>query len=165
LVLAYHVPLAKDEKSYAALVLNALMAGGMSSRLFSEIREKRNLAYAVKGDSSINKTFAYNLIYVGTKKENVSRVKELILEEFDKVSRNFSEEELKKIKEQLIGNYYISMEDSQIQMVSLLISEIQGNAKNFYDFEKKISQVKLENVKKIAFNVKKDYSFFALIPK
>ncbi len=47
------------------------MASGMSSRLFSEIREKRNLAYSVKGDSSIFRKFAYNTIYVGTKKENV----------------------------------------------------------------------------------------------
>jgi predicted Zn-dependent peptidase len=165
LAFAYHAPLANNEKSYAALVLNTLMAGGMSSRLFAEIREKRNLAYTVKGESSINKTFAYNLIYVGTMKENLSKVKELILEEFDKVSKDLEEKELNEIKEQLIGNYHISMEDSQTQMVGLLISEIQGNAKTFYDFEKKISQVKLEDVKKLAQNVRGDYSFFALIPK
>jgi predicted Zn-dependent peptidase len=137
----------------------------MSSRLFAEIREKRNLAYAVKGESSINKTFAYNLIYVGTMKENVSKVKELILEEFDKASKDLEEKELNEIKEQLIGNYHISMEDSQTQMVGLLINEIQGNAKTFYDFEKKISQVKLEDVKRLAHNVRGDYSFFALVPK
>jgi predicted Zn-dependent peptidase len=165
LAFAYHAPLAENEKSYASLILNALMAGGMSSRLFAEIREKRNLAYAVKGESSINKTFAYNLIYVGTMKENVSKVKELILEEFDKVSKELEEKELKEVKEQLIGNYYTSMEDSQIQMIGLLASEIQGNAKTFYDFEKKISQVKLNDVRKLADNVKKDYSFFALVPK
>ena len=56
----------------------------MSSRLFSEIREKRNLAYSVKGDSNVNGSFAYNLIYVGTSKENVEKVKELILKEFEK---------------------------------------------------------------------------------
>ena len=55
LVFAYHVPTANDKKSYAAIVLNSFMADGMSSRLFSEIREKRNLAYAVKGEANINK--------------------------------------------------------------------------------------------------------------
>lgn len=164
-VFAYHVPIAENEKSYAALILNSIMAEGMSSRLFAEIREKRNLAYAVKGESDINKTFAYNLIYVGTMKKNVEKVKELILEEFEKVSAILDEKELKQAKEQLIGNYYISMEDSQMQMVSLLASEIQGNAEKFYDFEKKISQVKLDDVKKLASNVKKDYSFFALVPE
>ncbi|HOC96663.1 insulinase family protein [Candidatus Pacearchaeota archaeon] len=164
-VFAYHVPLAGDKKSYSAIVLNALMAGGMSSRLFSEIREKRNLAYAVKGDVNINKTFAYNIIYVGTMKENVEKVKGLIIEEFQKVSTSLIEKDLKEIKEQLIGNYQISMEDSQDQMVNLLAHEVRGNAKEFYNFEKEISKVKLEDVKNLAKKVVKDYSFFALIPK
>jgi len=165
LVFAYHVPLAKDKKSYSAVVLNALMAGGMSSRLFSEIREKRNLAYAVKGDVNVNKTFAYNLIYVGTMKENLDKVKDLILNEFKKVSESLSEEEVKQIKEQLIGNYHISMEDSQEQMVNLLINEIQGDAKNFYNFEKEILKVNLKDVKDLAKKAAEEYSFFALIPK
>ena len=140
-----------------------MMAEGMSSRLFSEIREKRNLAYAVKGDSAITKDFAYNLIYVGTMKENVEKVKKLILEEFEKVAEGLGEKELKEVKEQLIGNFHISMEDSQTQMTNLLFSEAEGNAKDFYDFEKKISEVKLEDVKDLA-NIK-DYSFFALVPE
>jgi len=163
LVFAYHVPLSKDKKSDAAKVLSTLMAGGMSSRLFSEIREKRNLAYAVKGDSIITKDFAYNFIYVGTLKENVEKVKKLILEEFEKISRDLGEKELKEVKEQIIGNYYISMEDSQTQMVNLLFYEIEGNAKNFYDFEKKIKEVKLEDVKNLA--KLKNYNFFALVPE
>ena len=163
LVLAYHVPLAKDKKSYAAKVLSCLMAEGMSSRLFNEIREKRNLAYAVKGDSAITKDFAYNLIYVGTMKENVEQVKKLILEEFEKVAKGLGAKELKEVKEQLIGNFYISMEDSQTQMANLLFSEAEGNAKDFYDFEKKIKEVKLEDVKKLS--KFKNHSFFALVPE
>lgn len=88
LVFAYHVPLAENKKSYSALMLNSIMADGMSSRLFSEIREKRNLAYVVKGEPNINKTFAYNLIYVGTMKENVEKVKDIILKEFEKVANS-----------------------------------------------------------------------------
>jgi predicted Zn-dependent peptidase len=163
LVFAYHAPLANDKKSYAAKVLSVLMAGGMSSRLFSEIREKRNLAYAVRGDSDINKKFGYNFIYVGTTKENVEVVKELILEEFKKVAENLDESELREIKEQIIGNHQISMEDSQSQMASLLYYEINGNAKDFYKFEKNISEVRLKDVKEMA--KIKDYSFFALVPE
>ena len=165
LVFAHHVPTAGDKRSYAAVVLNALMAGGMSSRLFAEIREKRNLAYSVKGDSNINKTFAYNLIYVGTMKKNVEKIKKLILEEFGKVAISLEEKELNQIKEQLIGNYQISMEDSQQQMVNLLAYELHGNAKEFYNFEKDVLKVKLEDVKKLALDAKNDYSFFALVPK
>jgi predicted Zn-dependent peptidase len=165
LIFAYHVPLANDKKSYAAMVLSSLMADGLSSRLFNEIREKRNLAYAIKGESNINKTFAYNIIYVGTMKENVEKVKELILKEFEKVSNSLGEKEVKQIKEQLIGNYQISMEDSQQQMINLLAYELHGDAKEFYNFEKDVSKVKLEDVKKLALDAKNNYSFFALVPK
>jgi predicted Zn-dependent peptidase len=163
LVFAYHVPLAKDKKSYAALVLSTLMAGGMSSRLFAEIRDKRNLAYTVKGDSSINKDFAYNVIYIGTTKEKIEKVKEIILKEFKEVSEALTEKELSQIKEQLIGNYRISMEDSQTQLINLLTYEIEGNAKEFYNFERDVRAVKLEDVKKMARI--KNYSFFALVPE
>jgi predicted Zn-dependent peptidase len=163
LAFAYHVPLAKDKRSYAALVLETLMAGGMSSRLFSEIRDKRNLAYSVKGDSNINRDYAYNAIYVGTTKENVEKVKEIILKEFKEVSEALTEKELSQVKEQLIGNYKISMEDSQAQLINLLTYEIEGNAKEFYNFERDIKAVKLSDVKKMA--KIKNYSFFALVPE
>jgi len=163
LIFAYHVPLATDKKCYAAEVLGTIMAGGMSSRLFSEIREKRNLAYSVKGDSSINRFFAYNSVYVGTTKQNVELVKKIILEEFKKVAEKLTEKELKQVKEQLIGNYHISMEDSQMQLVNLLLHEIDGNAKEFYDFEKNISEVRLKDVKELA--KLKNYSFLALVPE
>ena len=165
LVFAYHVPVVSDDRCHAAKVLNSLMAGGMSSRLFEEIREKRNLAYSIHGDSNVNRDFAYNLIYVGTMKENIEQVKKIIFDEFEKVAKDLTEKELKEIKEQLIGNYQISMEDSQTQMMNLLISEIQGDAKDFYEYEKNISKVKLKDVKELASRFKENHSFFALVPK
>jgi predicted Zn-dependent peptidase len=163
LIFAYHLPLGKDKRNYAAQVLNTLMAGGMSSKLFSEIREKRNLAYAVKGHAVISNDFAYNVVYVGTTKENVEIVKKIILEELAKVAKGLTEKELKQIKEQMIGNYHISMEDSQSQMASLLYAEIDGDAQKFYDFEKNISEVKLKDVRDLA-KIDK-YSFLALVPE
>jgi len=163
LVFAYHVPLAGDKRSSAAQVLSTLMAGGLSSRLFQEIREKRNLAYGIKGDSDINKDFSYSFIYVGTMKENVEKVKKLILEEFKKVAEGLDEKELEQVKEQIIGNHQISMEDSENQMVNLLAYETNGNAGEFYDFEKKIKAVVLKDVRALA-GIKK-YSFFALVPE
>ncbi len=166
LIFAYHVPLAKDPQYRVAEVLSAVLAEGMSSRLFSEIREKRNLAYSVKGDSNVNGNFSYNLIYIGTTKENVEKVKELILKEFEKVSKELDEKELNQVKEQLIGHHQLSMEDSQSQMVNLLANEIAGVVEEFYDFEKNIKKVKLEDVKKMASEVKQgNYSFYSLIPK
>ncbi|MBU2562254.1 MAG: insulinase family protein [Nanoarchaeota archaeon] len=163
LAFAYHVPLATNKLSYAAHVLSVLMGGGMSSRLFSEIREKRNLAYVIHSGSEINKFFAYNFVYAGTTSENVEIIKKLILEEFQKVSKSLTEKELRAVKEQIIGNYHLAMEDSQNQMMNLLSCEINGDSRNFYKFEKNISEVKLEDVKKLA-KIKK-YSFFALVPE
>jgi len=162
LIFAHHVPTSKNKKNYAALALNVLMAGGMSSRLFSEIREKRNLAYAVKGHSEITKDYANSFIYVGTMAENVEKVKSLILKEFEKVSKELNEKELSQVKEQIIGNHQISTEDSWSQMANLLYNEINGNAKKVYEFEKNIRAVKLGDVKNLA-KIKK-YSFFALVP-
>ncbi|MGD9276653.1 MAG: pitrilysin family protein [Candidatus Pacearchaeota archaeon] len=165
LVFAYHVSLAGDKKNYAASVLSTMMGGGLSSRLFSEIREKRNLAYAVKADDDINSDYAFSFVYVGTMKENVEKVKELILKEFKKVSEELDEKELEEVKTQIIGQYKISMEDSQSQMVNLLASEVNGRAEEFYEFEENIKNVKLEDVRKIAKSAIEKFSFFALVPK
>ena len=165
LVFAYHVPTFKDKKSYAAIVLSTLTAEGMSSRLFSEIREKRNLAYSVKGGSEITNDFGYNFVYVGTMKENVEKVKEIILREFEKVSKDLGEEELEKVKEQIIGNYYLEMEDSQSQMVNLLYYELDNKVEDFYNFDKFIREVKVNDVKELAKRAKEKYSFFALVPE
>ena len=165
LVLAYHIPTAKNKKSYAAFLLNVVMAGGMSSRLWDEIREKRNLAYSIGGESEIHNDYASSYIHAGTKKENVEKVKNLILEEFKKVSKTLGEVELAQVKEQVIGHNRLSSEDSQSQMAGLLLSEINGNAKEFYNFEKRIKAVKLKDVKSLAKKVEKNHSFFALIPE
>jgi len=56
------------------------------------------------------------------------------------------------------------MEDSQTQMVSLLFSEMDGKAEEYYDFEKKISEVKLKDGREIAEKAYKKYSLYGLIP-
>ncbi len=165
LVFAYHSPLSSDKRVYAAKVLSMIMTGGMSSRLFSEIREKRNLAYSVKGDLGASKDYSYSFIYVGTTPEKIEEIKNLILDEFEKVSKELSREELIQVKKQIIGNYQLSMEDTQSQMINLLSSEVSSKAEDFYNFQKEIEKVKLEEVKKLASEVKKGYSFFALVPK
>ncbi|MDE1848572.1 MAG: insulinase family protein [Nanoarchaeota archaeon] len=164
-IFAHHVPLAGDKKSYAAEVLNTILADGMSSRLFHELREKRNLAYAVKGGCEINKHYAYNFVYVGTDKKNLEKVKEVILGELKKISKNLEKKELNQSKEQIIGNHQISTEDSQAQMAYLISEELAGNIDEYYNYEKNISQVNLEDVKELAKKACSEYSSFTLIPK
>ena len=166
MVFAFHSPLASDDMVYAAEVLSTVMGGGMSSRLFSEIREKRNLAYSIHSDLDCSRYYSHTIIYVGTNAKNIKVVEDLILKEFEKVSNDLTQKELNEIKDQLIGNFQISMEDSQGQMIHLISSEIDSSAEEFYDYEKKIKSVKLDDVRRLASKVKKgEYSLFALIPQ
>jgi predicted Zn-dependent peptidase len=165
MILAYHIPIAIDKRCYAARVLNEILTGGLSSRLFEEIREKRNLAYSIKGISEITKNYAYTLIYVGTTKERVDEVKKIILKEIRKVYETLTSKELEEIKEQLIGNYQISMEDSQSQLINLIYSETVSTAEDFYNFEKNIKNVKLDEVKDLARKATEKYSLFILMPE
>lgn len=163
MILAFHSYPAFTKENYALQVLMCILGGGMSSRLWQEIREKRNLAYSVNGNCSYGKNYGYNYVAVGCMPENVEVVRKLILEEFEKVANSLDEKELKQAKEQIIGNSKISREDSQGQMTDLLYNEIWGKAENSYEFEKRISEVKLEDVKKAA--KIKNYSFLALVPE
>jgi predicted Zn-dependent peptidase len=165
LVFAYHVPNAKEKEVYTAQILSCLMVGGMSSRLFQEIREKRNLAYSVRGGYAGGRRYGYNTVIVGTSPENLEKVKSLIIEEFNKLPKELDEKELNQVKEQLIGNSKISREDSPGQMLDLLYNEVWcGDAGRSYDYEKNIKKVKLEDVKKLVQSAKR-YSFIALIPE
>ena len=163
MVLAFHSPLSVDKRIYAAKVLIAIMARGMSSRLFREIRDKRNMAYSVFGDVTANKNFSYSYIYVGAMKKNLEKIKNIILDEFKKISLKLEKRELDATKNQLIGNYRISMENSEEQMAHLLLSEVDGKTKEFYEFEKNIRDVKMKDVKNLA-KIRK-YSFFSLVPE
>jgi predicted Zn-dependent peptidase len=162
MIFAYHAPFASNKMNNAAQVLSCLMVGGMSSRLFQEIREKRNMAYAVKGGYSGGKRFGFNSTFVGTSPENYEKVKEIIIEEYKKV-KDIDEKELNQVKDQLIGNSQISKEDSQGQMLDLLYNEIWNRAEDSYEYEQNILDVSLEDVKKLA--EFEDYSFIALIPE
>ncbi len=162
LILSTHAPLATDEDYYALEVLDAYLAHGMSSKLFLTIREERGLAYAVRGSLSAEKNYSYYSIYVGTTKKAIPEVKKLILEGFENV-KNMTEKDLKEAKEQLIGLRKVSSEESSNVMNELMFAELRGNAKNYYDHEKKINKVTLEQVKKLA--KINDYSTAAIVPK
>lgn len=165
LVLAFHTPKYSEEEHYAAQVLACLMGGGLSSRLFLEIREKRNLAYSIRADAIAERDYGFTYIYAGTKKENINKVKELILKEFEKVSNKLTEEEIDGVKEQVIGNFFVSQDDSQTALTSLMYSEIMGEAEDLLEFENNVRGVTLDQIKKIAKKLKENYSMLVLLPE
>ncbi len=161
-IFAIHSPFANTDDYYAFEVLDAYLANGMSSRLFLKIREERGLAYSVISSISAENNYSYYTVYVGTRKEAVDEVKKIILEEIDNV-KNMSEKDLKEAQERLIGLKKLSSEESSNVMFELMFSEIIGRAEDYYEHEKKIRKVKLEDVKRVA--KLKSYSTAAIVPK
>jgi len=162
LVFAYHVPSLLEKNRYSAEIMDVILNEGMSSRLFQEIREKRGLAYAVKGLLQQDKNYGYQMIYIGTTKENILKIKELILEEIKKL-QTLEQRELSEAKEQLIGLREVGSEESEEVMMGLITEENAGNAENYYKYEERINSLKLEDLKKLA--KLKAYSFMALVPE
>jgi len=78
-VLGFHMPKLNEKNRYAAEIFDSVLGGGMSSRLFQEVREKRGLCYAIKSNLEQSKDYSYELIYVGTVKEKVNEIKKIVL--------------------------------------------------------------------------------------
>ncbi len=162
LVLGYHAPNLIDKRRYAAEIMDAILGRGMSSRLFQEIREKRGLAYAVKGMLEQDKNYGYEMIYIGTVKKKVKEVKELILKEIKKIYK-LEKRDLNEAKEQLIGLRQVERENSEQAMIGLILEENAGDVEEYYKYEDRINAIKLEEVRKLS--KLKGYSFVALVPE
>ncbi len=110
---------------YSAYVLNTVLGGGMSSRLFQEIREKRGRAYSVYSFLASYKDVGYQGIYAATSVEWIEEVAELILKELEKLAAGMIEkEELERTKTQLIGNMILGLETSDSWMSHIAKNEI-----------------------------------------
>jgi len=160
-VFGFHAPTLDDIKRYDYDIAGAYLFEGMSSVLFQEIREKRALAYAVKGDFDLGRNYGYGMIYVGTMKDKINKIKEIILKEIKDV-RNLQKKDFEECKEQLIGQRKVEEEDSINTMNSLMMEEIGGDAKEYYNYNNRINSVKLEDVRSLA--RLKNFSTFSLVP-
>ncbi|MBU1136055.1 MAG: insulinase family protein [Nanoarchaeota archaeon] len=161
-VFGFHFSGLNKRQRQAHEILDSILAGGMSSRLFEEIREKRGLAYAVKGIIEQGKNYGYQMIYLGTTKENIKKCNDIILKEIKKI-KNLGLGDLNQAKEQLIGLRKIGNEESINTMNALIQEETLGDATEFYKYEENIKNVKLDDVKKLS-NIK-NYSSIALVPE
>jgi predicted Zn-dependent peptidase len=112
-------------KRYVSYVLNTLLGGGMSSRLFQNIREKQGLVYSIFSELNPFRDTGCLSVYAGTSRESAPKVVQSVLQEF----RNFkqvplSDEELKRGKDQLKGSLMLSLESSTARMSNLARQEM-----------------------------------------
>jgi predicted Zn-dependent peptidase len=114
-----------DENRYATLILNTVLGGGMSSRLFQTIREERGMAYSVFSDLSPYRDTGTLCVYAGTSVGKALECIDLIMTEFKKLKQELlPDEELTRAKDQLKGNILMGLESSNSRMANLARQEI-----------------------------------------
>ncbi len=141
-----------DEARYAGYLLNTILGGGMSSRLFQSIREERGLAYVVYSFWSPYKDTGMLGVYAGTSKENAEEVLDLILKEFRKMKTdNVHEDELTRAKNQLKGHLMLGLESTANRMSKLAKQEMYfKKIFTLNEMIESINQVTPENILALA---------------
>jgi predicted Zn-dependent peptidase len=116
---------ASDDRRAAVTVLNSVLGGGMSSRLFQEVREKRGLAYSVYSFAAGYSDAGLMGLYAGCSPKKSGDVAELMLGEFRKLAaEGITDEELSRAQGQLGGGAALALEDSDSRMTRLGRSEL-----------------------------------------
>ena len=144
-------PIAHEQR-HASYILNTLLGGGMSSRLFQNIRERQGLAYAIYSDLSPYRDTGCLSVYAGTSRESASKVVQSIVSEFRKLKlERVPEDELRRAKDQLKGSLMLSLESSTARMSNLARQEMYFD--RFYDLDEliqKIEDVQAEDLQQLA---------------
>jgi len=97
---------------YVVSVLGAILGGGMSSRLFIEVRERRGLAYYVKSETELYQDVGSFITQAGVDLRRIELAIKVICQEYEKIKDKISSEELNRAKEYLKGKLLLSLEDT-----------------------------------------------------
>ena len=128
------------EKRYVSYVLNTMLGGGMSSRLFQKIREDQGLVYSIYSDLNPYRDTGCLSIYAGTSVEATHKVIDSVLAEFRELkSTPVPEDELRRAKDQLKGSLMLSLESSTARMSNLARQEMYFE--RFFSLDETIDQI------------------------
>jgi predicted Zn-dependent peptidase len=137
------------EKRHAGYVLNTLLGGGMSSRLFQNIRERQGLAYSIYSDLNPYRDTGCLAVYAGTSLASASKVVQSVVSEFRKLKAEpVPEEELRRSKAQLKGSLMLSLESSTARMSNLARQEMYFD--RFYDLDELIERIEAVTAEDLA---------------
>jgi predicted Zn-dependent peptidase len=144
-----------DERRFALGVLNGALGGGMSSRLFQEIREKRGLAYSVYSYAAHHAETGMFGVYAGCQPARAKQVLEICREQVDLVARSgITADELARGKGQLAGALVLGLEDTGSRMSRLGKAElVYGEILTVDEILARIDSVTLGQVREIAAEV------------
>jgi predicted Zn-dependent peptidase len=133
-------------------VLNTVLGGGMSSRLFQNIRERQGLAYAVFSELSPYRDTGCLSIYAGTSLETARKVVESIVKEFRQLKeQRVGEEEMRRAKDHLKGSLMLSLESTGSRMSNLARQEMYfGRFFTLDELLQSIESVTADDVQRVA---------------
>jgi predicted Zn-dependent peptidase len=137
------------EKRHAGYILSTLLGGGMSSRLFQNIRERQGLAYSIYSDLNPYRDTGCLAVYAGTSLASASKVVQSVVSEFRKLkTESVPEEELRRSKAQLKGSLMLSLESSTSRMSNLARQEMYFD--RFYDLDELIERIEAVNTEDLS---------------
>jgi len=140
------------EKRHAGYILNTLLGGGMSSRLFQNIRERQGLAYSIYSDLNPYRDTGCLAVYAGTSLASAAKVVQSVVSEFKNLKTQVvPDDELRRCKDQLKGSLMLSLESSTARMSNLARQEMYFD--RFYDLDElieKIEAVTVEDLQTLA---------------
>jgi predicted Zn-dependent peptidase len=133
------------ERRYVTYILNTLLGGGMSSRLFQNVREKQGLVYSIFSELNPFRDTGMLSVYAGTSRESAPKVVQSIVHEFRELKTEpISEEELKRAKDQLKGSLMLSLESSTARMSNLARQEMYYD--HFFTMDEIIDRIQAVTV-------------------
>jgi predicted Zn-dependent peptidase len=113
------------EQRYGSYILSTVLGGGMSSRLFQNIRERQGLAYAIYSELNPYRDTGCMSVYAGTSREAAPKVVQAVVDEFKQLKTTpLPAEELRRAKDQLKGSLMLSLESSASRMSNLARQEM-----------------------------------------
>jgi predicted Zn-dependent peptidase len=141
-----------DDRRYVLSVMDTILGGGMSSRLFQEIREKRGLVYTVYSFQAAYRGAGLFAVYAGTSPQNVSECVTVVCDQFAQLrERPVSESELRLAKEHIKGSLTLSLESTSSRMIRLGRSEFSlGRQLTTEEIEQRVEAVTASEIQTLA---------------
>lgn len=140
-----------DQDMYVLHIINNILGGGLSSRLFQEIREQRGLAYSVYSYHSTYADTGLFAVYAGTNPAKTEEVIKCVLEEMNTLKKEgITEEELARTKAQIKGNLLLGLESVSSRMSRLGKTELTfGRVKTAEESVEQLEKVTLPDIKRV----------------
>ena len=115
----------RDKYRFEAYIANTLLGGGMTSKLYQSVREKRGLVYSIHSALNTHVDCGMMLIYAGTEAKSVQKVGDLIAREFNKLKKSgVSKSDVEMFKTQVTGSILLGSDDIENRMTSLAVNEM-----------------------------------------